>query len=153
MTDWKSSLFALALVIVTVAMLADLSAAPRSNFTQANFERLEIGMTMDEAIAILGEPGSVDRSIRDLAWTMWYSPFDSESSITCIFVEPTGGVLQSIEKNGTLPDRPLLMPDEMPKRKIPTFVQKILKHKQLDERSATLMLRPPAPVSGKMVLP
>lgn len=153
MSDWKSSLLAVLVVIVTVAMLADLSAAPRSKFTQANYERLEIGMTMDEAIAILGEPSSVDRSLRDLAWTMWYSPFDTESSITCIFVEPTGGILHSIEKAGTLPARPLLIPDEIPQRRIPRFVEKLERHAQLEERQATLMLRPLKPASNGPVLP
>ena len=152
MADWKTSLFAVLLVLVTIAMLADLSTAPRSKFTQANFDRLEVGMMMDDVVAILGEPGSVDRSIRDLAWAMWYSPFDPDSSITCVFVEPTGGVLYSIEKSGTLPDRPLLMPDKLPKRKTPRFQQKLQRHKQLEERQATLMLKPPR-VSNDVVLP
>lgn len=152
MSELKSRLLLLALLVAAVAMLADLSTAPRSKFTAANYERLEIDMTLDDAIAILGEPGSIDTSMRDMQWAMWYSPFDKDSVITCIFVYPSG-MLKSKEKYGRLPDRPLLMPDVLPERETPPFLVTLKKYRQEEERRSTLMLDPPAPASNAPVLP
>jgi len=145
MSDWKSGIFVLMLFVVAIAMLADLSTQPRSNFTQANYDRLEIGMTMDDAIAILGEPDTIDESMREIRWAYWYSPFDVESHISGIFVFPAG-TLRKKEKTRELPDRPLLMPDSLPRREIPSYILHLLKHQQDQERRATLMLDPPSNV-------
>lgn len=138
----KSFIIVFVLVAVACAMLFDLSRTPRSRYTKANYDRLELGMKMDEAISILGEPDSVDHSMRDMAWVMWYSPFDRESSITAIFVYPSEE-LRTLEHAGELPDRPLRMPETRPKRRLPSFIKKMDAHQQKQERRAMLMLDPP----------
>jgi len=140
------------LLAAVVAMLADLATAPRSKFTAANYERLRIDMTLDEAIAILGEPDDTDLSMRDMRFLTWHSPFDAESFIVCIFLTRTDQ-LKSIEVQGRLPDRPLLIPDVLPRREMPTFIAMLKKGMQEQERRATLMLDPPAPASDTPLFP
>jgi len=152
MSTWKSRLTIAALLALAAAMLADLSTAPRSTFTAANYERLKIDMTKDEVIAILGEPDSVNNSLRDVDWVIWQSPFDTTSSIAGYFVMPSGH-LKSIERTGHLPNRPLLIPDELPERRTPPFVLELIKRNQAYERRTTLMLDPPAPVSNEPYIP
>jgi hypothetical protein len=138
----KSLLVIIALIVVACAMLFDLSRAPRSPYTKANYDRLKLGMTMDEVVAILGEPGSVDQSLRDVAWVMWYNPFDSKGAITAIFAYPSEQ-LKSLEYTGELPDRALLLPDSGRKLRTPSFVKMLDKHQQEQERRKMLMLDPP----------
>ena len=152
MSNLKSKVAILVSLLATGAMLADLCTEPRSTFTLANYERLEIDMMMEDAVAILGEPDDIDLSMRDMQWATWNSPFDDHSSITGIFVLPSGK-LKSIERAGDLPVRPLLIPDEIPKREKPPFVVKLIKHKQDQERRATMMLDPPAPSFGDPMIP
>lgn len=152
MSNVKLWLLVLSLLIMAGAMLADLSTKPRSKFTAANYDRLEIGMSMDEVVAILGEPDGIDRSFQDMAWANWYSPFDAESSISGIFVM-LNDELRSKEFAGQLPDRPLLLPEVKPERVMPMRVLHISKHAQSPERRATLMLDPPKTASTGPILP
>jgi hypothetical protein len=152
MSPWKSRLIIAALLAGAGAMIADLSMAPRSTFTAENYARLEIGMTMDEVTAILGPPDGVDSSMRDMQWLIWYSPFDSESAIMGIIQYPRG-LLASVEQTGHLPNRPLLIPEGKFKREKPAFALRLIKHKQGEQRRATLMLDPPKPKTDPLFLP
>ncbi len=152
MADWKSRIAILVLVVTAAAMLADLSRAPRSTYTAANYERLQPGMTMKEAVAVLGEPDAVDHSLQQIAWATWYSPFDRNSFISGVFTFPDG-TLQSKEQHGELPTRPMLMPDKELRRKRPSFLVLMRTRRQVDERRAMLMLDPPKPPSNDPFIP
>lgn len=152
MSVLRTRLILLLLLAAVVAMLADLATAPRSKFTAANYERLRIDMTLDEAIAILGEPDATDLSMRDMRFVTWYSPFDAESAIVCLFVTPNEQ-LKSIDMEGRLPDRPLLIPDVLPRRDTPSYIAMLKKGIQEQERRATLMLDPPASASDTPLFP
>ncbi len=133
-------------------MIVDLSTAPRSKFTAGNYERLVNGMTLDEATAILGEPGAVDHTMRDMAIVTWYSPFDAESYVACTIGYPSATV-KSKMRGGELPVRALLLPDEVPKRHVPSYLLSKMKYKQGQERRAMLMLDPPKTTSALPIFP